>query len=217
MMITPKKRQGHFKYLDLGEIAKKSMAQRVLVCDIETTGLDPLKDLIVEVGLVLIDLKTGAIEKCFDQVVREASFGDAHKKAWVFANSDLKFGEVQSAPLLLSVKEEIQNYFNRFPATAYNKQFDFGFLRQRGIKIPYELDCPMQMATPILKIPHWKSGYKYPSVEEAWRYYFPTIKYLEKHRAYDDAMHEAQIVRNMYQNNQWQYRAIKDFLSSNCT
>jgi DNA polymerase III epsilon subunit-like protein len=216
-MIYPKKQQKTPKFRDLfsySSLLKLKPPLYVVVCDIETTGLDPLKDLIVEVGLTLIDLKSGEAEKLFDRVVREPSFGEQHKNSWVFNNSSLRYDEVVDAPMFSSFRDEIQTWFNKYPATAYNKQFDFGFLRQRDIAIRYELDCPMQKATPILKIPHWKQGYKYPSVEEAWRYYFPHKKYQESHRAYDDALHEAQIVQIMYQNKHWQYREIRDFAPS---
>ena len=63
----------------------------------------------------------------------------------------------------------------------------------------------MVIATDILKMPLPKSekSYKWPKVEEAWKYYFPEKKYIEKHRAYDDAVHEAQIVFKMYKRNEW--------------
>jgi DNA polymerase-3 subunit epsilon len=37
---------------------------------------------------------------------------------------------------------------------------------------------------------------KWPKVEEAWEYFFPDTKYIEAHRALDDAQHEALIALN---------------------
>jgi DNA polymerase-3 subunit epsilon len=39
---------------------------------------------------------------------------------------------------------------------------------------------------------------KWPKVEEAWEYFFPDIKYIEAHRALDDAQHEALIAHELY-------------------
>ena len=89
-------------------------------------------------------------------------------------------------------------------AAAYNKEFDFGFLKYRGFKIQ-ELPCPMIAATNIIKIPPKLPDtlYKWPSVEESWSFYFPETTYFELHRAYDDALHEAMIIYEMYTRGHW--------------
>ncbi|KKN07780.1 hypothetical protein LCGC14_1063450 [marine sediment metagenome] len=68
-----------------------------------------------------------------------------------------------------------------------------------------ELPCPMVIATDILKISLPKSPklYKWPNVEETWNYLFPDKKYIEKHRGYDDAVHEALIIFELYKMNKW--------------
>jgi DNA polymerase-3 subunit epsilon len=96
---------------------------------------------------------------------------------------------------------EIQNVLNKYSlgATAYNKAFDFGFLKSRGLQIK-ELDCIMLSATPVVNLPP-NPGYstpKWPKVEEAWEYFFPQIEYKEAHRALDDAKHEALIAYELY-------------------
>ena len=63
----------------------------------------------------------------------------------------------------------------------------------------------MIIATDILKLPPRKSGtlYKWPTVEETWKYLFPDRKYVEKHRAYDDSVHEALIIFELYKKKKW--------------
>lgn len=91
-----------------------------------------------------------------------------------------------------------QEIFDKYPATAYNKSFDFGFLRDRGLKIN-DLPCPMMLSTGICKIPFANgSGTKWPTVEEAWGFFFPGVDYSEKHRGTHDAEHEALIVHELY-------------------
>lgn len=39
---------------------------------------------------------------------------------------------------------------------------------------------------------------KWPTLEEAWEHYFPGLDYVEQHRAFDDALHEALLIRAMH-------------------
>jgi hypothetical protein len=58
----------------------------------------------------------------------------------------------------------------------------------------------MLSVTPVVNLPP-NFGYstpKWPKVEEAWEYLFPQVEYKEKHRALDDAKHEALIVYELY-------------------
>ena len=125
---------------------------------------------------------------------------------WIFQNSDLRFEEVLDAPSLVSQKEEIQDLLDRYRVTAYNKAFDFGFLKDRGFQIK-ELDCPMHLSTPIVKLPapNGRRGFKWPKVEEAWDYFFGDTGYIEAHRGLDDAIHEAKIVYKLYQMGEFPY------------
>lgn len=190
------------------------MEQKVIaVMDIETTGLKPDRELIVEIGICELNLSDGTTKKLFDSIVREPSFSDLHKGVWIFQNSALKFEDVLKAPLLDSFRTELQTIFDKYKITAYNKQFDFGFLTNRGFVFRNQLDCPMMLSIPILKLPfpprpspngfssdftRPENQYKYPSVEESWKYYIPEEPYKESHRAFDDAVHEARIVYEMY-------------------
>ncbi len=178
--------------------------KKIAVVDIETTGFQRQGGLIVEIAIVALDLETGMIHNEFDQVVQESGFGEkhtAHPYGWIFNNSDLTYQDVAAAQSLSNLLPEIQSVLNGYPlgATAYNKPFDFGFLRSRGLRFK-ELPCIMRAATPVVNLPP-NPGYKdpkWPSVEEAWRYFFPDVLYKEAHRALDDARHEAMICYELY-------------------
>lgn len=181
------------KNIDMTEIA---------VVDIETTSLKPWEGSIIEIGICCLNLENGSISKLFDTVVREERFNiTTENNAWIFQNSSITAQEILNAPRWEKIRDKLNIIFDRYPVTAYNKQFDFGFLRSRNIIPKKELPCPMILATPILKLPHsdpYYSNYKWPSVEECWDWYFPQIPYIEKHRAYDDCIHEAQIIYKMH-------------------
>lgn len=178
--------------------------EEIVVVDIETSGFQPQGGLIVEVGMVSLNLGTGGITDEFNEIVQENGFGEKHARdpfGWIFKNSDLRYEEVLRAGNLLELIHDIQSIFDKYPygATAYNKQFDFGFLKSRGLRIR-ELPCIMLSATPVVDLPP-NPGYrdpKWPKVQEAWDFFFPDSDYVEAHRALDDARHEAMIAYELY-------------------
>jgi len=170
---------------------------KIAVVDIETTDFLNEGGLIVEIGIVVLNLKTGEVRQIYDELVKEDGFEKTHERSWIFHNSDLTHEEVMKAESL--DKNKIQRILNQYPATAYNKRFDFDFLKDRGLEIN-ELPCPMILATDICKIPHVNGyGYKWPKVQEVWDFLFGETGYIEKHRGVDDAEHEALIVLKLYE------------------
>lgn len=180
------------------------MNNTILVVDIETTGFLNKGGKIVEIGIVKLNLATGEITPAYNSLVKEEGFGPHHTVGaygWIFNNSDLTYEEVDAATGLEEQREEIQALFDQYYATAFNKSFDFDFLGDRGFRIK-ELPCPMKVATPICKLPnqYGYSNYKWPTVEEAWAHFFgDKTGYVEAHRGYDDAIHEAKIVYELYE------------------
>lgn len=153
---------------------------------------------IVEIGLASLETKTGEVKKVFESVCHEDGMTAKDRNAWIFKNSNLTVDAVRKSPMLNDLKPEIQKAFNSFDAvTAYNKSFDFTFLRDRGFEIESEWPCPMKVATNVCKLPGKRRGgasYKWPKVQEAWDFFFPNEPYVEAHRGCDDAIHEALIV-----------------------
>lgn len=172
------------------------------VIDIETTGKKPENGLIVEIGIVELDIETGETKVLFESLVKEPTFGEKERNKWIFNHSNIVFEDVLKAPAISDIREEVQELLNKYSITAFNKSFDIGFLESRGFIVPHELPCIMITATNIVKIEvEW--GFKWPSCQEAWDYFFPNTNYSEKHRAADDAVHEAKILYEMYTRKQF--------------
>lgn len=173
----------------------------ILILDIETTGLNHNSDCILEIGIVSLNLETGEVKEVYDSLVKEDDLKARHREAWIFSNSDLKVEDIrgQHKPQQFIYKE-VQEIINQYPlgVTAYNNKFDFGFLISRDIEIKNPLPCPMILSTNICKLPGRRGSYKWPSVEEAFKHFFPDSNYDEKHRGLDDAKHEAMIVYELY-------------------
>lgn len=173
---------------------------KIGIIDIETTGFLNKGGKIVEIGIATLDTETGVVTEAFHSICKEAGMTVKDRDAWIFKNSDLTVELVRNAPDLMSIKNDIQEVILQHDAvTAYNKAFDFDFLRSRQFEIRKEWPCPMLAATPLCKCEPFKRGsYKWPKVEEAWMFFFPDQPYTELHRGLDDAMHEAKIVYALF-------------------
>lgn len=173
------------------------MKNKILIIDIETTGFLNKGGLIVEVGAVELDITAGEVNTVFNSLVREGELCEKHKDSWIFNNSDLKYEQLKFADSAHIVYPKVQALVDKYElgATAYNNKFDFDFLEDRGIDFHTKLPCPMLLSTDICKLPgRYPGTYKWPKVEEAYKFFFPESKYIEEHRGADDAKHEAEIV-----------------------
>lgn len=190
----------------------RTRLKRIAVIDLETTGRDPYRGTIVEIGIALLDITTGYISELMDTVVKERNFNTLYEaesleKCWVFENSSLTIEQVENAPTWDEIYPYLQKILAKFPVTSFNVAFDLGFLIHRGLSIPMRVNDPMVAATPLFKKISPNNPlqeYQYPSVQECWNYFFPDeTNYNESHRAYDDAVHEAKIMYALSKKIQW--------------
>lgn len=176
---------------------------KILILDIETTGFLNQGGSIVEIGITELDIETKTAKVIYDQVCKEDMLTPEHSEkpfGWIFNNSDLTMFEVNNGANFDLVKREVQEILNNYPlgVTAFNKKFDFDFLKDRGIVIDNELPCLMHSCTEVVKVKNkGRRGYKWPNVEEAFRYFYPNFEYVEKHRGADDSLHEAMIASKL--------------------
>jgi len=174
--------------------------EKILILDIETTGFLNSGGKIVEVGMVELDLSNGERKIIFSEVCHENGITKEEvENAWIVKNSTLTVEAIRKSKNLNVLKPQIQAILNSYQtgATAFNNAFDFGFMENRGFVFPKKLACPMLLSTDIVAIPSPR-GYKWPKVQEAYNYFFGKTDYIEQHRGADDAMHEAEIVYELY-------------------
>jgi DNA polymerase-3 subunit epsilon len=171
----------------------------IIVLDLETSGFDHNKDVIFECGIAGLDLDTGTVRPLLDLPMREPHLAGRHKDSWIFRHSDLTPERIRTAPSSALAFKTIQYYIdNSYGVTAFNKKFDFGFLQHRGVELRRPWQCPMLQATDVCNIPGQFGKAKWPSVQEAWEFFFPFEFFIEAHRGCDDAVHEAKIVNELY-------------------
>lgn len=175
-------------------------ANEILVLDIETTGLHPEYDFILELGIVKLNTDTGRITPLFDKIFKDPNLRAKHRNAWIFQNGYMHIDEVRTAQPLDNYRNEIQEILNPYKGkiTAWNRDFDHAFLIQNGFDLGSELACPMKASTEYFKIPGSR-GYKWPKAQEAWDILFPHIHKIEKHRGLDDSIMEAKIIFELIQ------------------
>lgn len=176
------------------------MPKEILVLDIETTGLKPNEDLILELGMVKLNLETGEIASLFDQVFKDPKLNAKHREAWIFQNGFMELDEVRNAQPLAAYAQEIQAIMNGFNGciTAWNRDFDSAFLENAGFNLGPAIGCPMKESVDYFKI-DGRFGYKWPKAQEAWDILFPETPKIEEHRGLDDAKMEAHIIYELYQ------------------
>jgi DNA polymerase-3 subunit epsilon len=172
---------------------------KLAVIDIETTGFLEQNGKIVEIGIVELDLDNGNIEPLLHYVCYEDGITKEEiANSWIIKNSNLTAKQIRFGINLNILKSKIQTIANEYSITAFNRVFDISFLIAKlGIEFTNLYPCPMLELTPIMKLPG-KRGYKWPNVNEAYKYFFPNSDYNEKHRALDDATHEAEIIYKLH-------------------
>jgi len=173
---------------------------KIAVIDIETTNFLNNDGKIVEVGIVELDLETGNKDILLNYVTHEDNITEIEiDNSWIIRNSDLTKNQIRYSINLRYILHIIQKIADTYKCTAFNRKFDIDFLTNRGITFNYLFPCPMLELTPIMKL-HSKRGNKWPNVEEAYNFFYPDTNYVEKHRALDDALHEADIIYKLYNN-----------------
>lgn len=173
---------------------------KILVVDIEATGLSPTNDKIVEVGIVELCLKSGARKIVYEKVFNPGMDAEAIENSWICKCGYMTPESIINGAKFEDEKDAIQQIVSEYPngITAYNRTFDVSFLQANGIEFVKLLPCPMLLSTQICKLPGKRGGYKWPKVEEAYKHFFPESEYAELHRGADDAMHEAEIVFELH-------------------
>ena len=169
----------------------------ILVIDIETTGFSTIADAIVEIGIVLVNTDTNIMSIQFNKIVKDHNFHpEKHKNAWIFQNTKLTPEKILGAKPISHHFDKIQSLLDKYPITAFNKSFDMRFMRARGFTCK-DIKCLMMASMEYIDLKDKRGAKKRPSVQEAHDHFFPTEKYVEKHRGGDDAKHEAKILLKM--------------------
>ena len=176
-----------------------------MVVDIETTGFRR-SDRILEIGICRLDTTNQSYFEIFNRVIRPPEFETGmYWGCWVLKNSTLTVKDIQGARPLRAYRHELDEIFRTNIVAAFNADFDLEFLRRAGFEFQQVAPDPMLVLTPILQLSGPWGQNKWPKFQEAWDCVFNhEIRakermpyYVEAHRAYDDALHEAMLINEM--------------------
>jgi hypothetical protein len=172
------------------------MKEEILVLDIEATDVNKKVALLLELGAVVLNTKTGDIREVFSATFKDPKLTRKHSKAWIFDNSDMTVEEIRNSKPITDYQDEIQAIFTEFSGriTAWNRPYDSGVLERYGFDLGEEMGDPMRISTPHFGLLNKGGRPKWPKVIEAYPIIMGVEKYDEAHRGLQDAKDEAAII-----------------------
>jgi DNA polymerase III epsilon subunit-like protein/Rad3-related DNA helicase len=149
--------------------------------DLETTGLDPLKDRIIEFGAIKFEIDKKDPEKIIEKESLQILINPGTPIPQVVTHiTNIKDSDVENAPSFEEKKQEIEEFINDLPIIGHNIKFDTDFLRGNGIEIKNTEYDTFKLASILL--PKLNS-YSLEVISQELN-----LKHKEKHRALDDAI-----------------------------
>jgi DNA polymerase-3 subunit epsilon/ATP-dependent DNA helicase DinG len=161
------------------------MSRIYVALDLETTGLDPNKDAIIELGAVRF--RDGEILDTFSQVVNP---GRPVPRA-IQQMTGISQADVDAAPPLHEVASAFRTFVGDAPIVGHNIGFDIGFMRSHGLYNGNPLIDTFELA--LITLPGL-SSYKLGRIAEHLG-----VSLENAHRAYDDAEASMHIFEAMRQ------------------
>jgi len=151
--------------------------------DLETTGLDPKKETIIEVGLILFN--KGKIEERFCKTVNPGKTVSDH----VLILTGIKQKELILSPTLEKIIPEIKKFIGNKPLVGHNVDFDISFLEKSFSlnNITYDTFNLSRIYLPFI------SSHSLSSIVEYFK-----IPYDDAHRAGADAEMAGKVFLEMF-------------------
>lgn len=122
------------------------LPERFVVLDLETTGLDPLKDEIIEFGAIRVN-RDSITHESFQALVKPSAKLPA--KITRITGITQAMLDADGEPLD-KVLREFLDFIGDLPLVAFNAEFDMAFLKRaaqpRGLTIRNPVSCALDMA-----------------------------------------------------------------------
>ncbi|HCW32676.1 MAG: DnaQ exonuclease/DinG helicase family protein, ATP-dependent DNA helicase DinG [Candidatus Peregrinibacteria bacterium GW2011_GWE2_39_6] len=144
-----------------------------LALDLETTGLDPTNDKIIEIALIKFK-PDGTIVDEFQSLFNP----QIPIPPFIQNLTKISNDNVQNAPLFQELANQIQNFIGDLPILGHSVKFDISFLQANGLTLPNQILDTFHLAQTLL--PDEKS-YSLEILSEKYG-----LTHESKHRALDD-------------------------------
>src|SRR6266508_3439352 len=99
----------------------------IVAIDLETTGLNPDRDAIIEIGAV--KFKGHRVEDEWSTVINP----NRHIPEFITGLTGITDAEVRNAPRLADVGADLEAFVGDAPIVGHNVRFDLGFLQRIGL------------------------------------------------------------------------------------
>lgn len=131
---------------------------RIAIVDVETSGLDPELHEILEIGMVVFDSHTMAVERIFEIKVKPERPEDGHPKAYEVNGYNAE--EWEDAPSLFWAMTALAEQAQGATFCAHNMIFDWAFLqaaqKKTGVALPFGRHKIDLLTLAWSRIPHHK-------------------------------------------------------------
>ena len=142
------------------------MNLKIIVLDLETTGLNPVSDEVLQVSIIDADYKVLLNEYC-DTIIK-TSWGQAESVHGISPSM------VKGKPTFARYIAYVQYLLNNADVIlTYNGNFDFRFLKTSGIEVPMKKHVDMMkiFSDNVYKEPGLYGGYKWQKLITCAEYY----------------------------------------------
>src|SRR5512139_2485603 len=145
----------------------------IVAVDIETTGLSPDRDVVIEIGAV--KFKGHRVEAEWSTLINPGR----HIPEFITGLTGISDVEVRSAPRLLDIVPDLAAFAEDAPVVGHNVRFDLGFLQKVGLFDYNEVIDTYELASVLMPT---ASRYNLGSLGKQLGILLPAT-----HRALDDA------------------------------
>lgn len=148
------------------------------IVDLETTGLNPMFDRVIEVGVVLVD--KSRISHTYSTLVNPGR----SISGVITSITGITQNDLTDAPSFEDIVDELNDLFTDRVLTAHNASFDYGFLRYEFSRTGRILKLPRLCTVRLSRRLYWNhKGHGLDKVIERFGIHIPN-----RHRALGDAL-----------------------------
>jgi len=170
---------------------KFNLPDKLTFVDIETTGCNPVKDRIIEIGILRVE--NNQLVQSYQTLLNPQT----HVSPFIESLTGIKATELVNAPLFEDIHSEIFDLMEDSVFVAHNVRFDYGFIRNEflrlGKKVSLDHFCTARLSKSLFP------QYSRHNLDELMNRFGFVCEH--RHRAYDDA----KVLWDFYQLTQKQF------------
>jgi DNA polymerase-3 subunit epsilon len=153
------------------------LPKRIAFVDTETTGLSPLRDRIIEIGIVVVE--NNAVVKTYESLINPHMY----VSPMIEELTGIRKSEVDTAPCFEDIKSDLFDILEDCVFVAHNVRFDYAFLKNEFARFDVHF-APKHFCTAKLSRMLFPSESRHNLDSIIERFNFVCKR---RHRAFDDA------------------------------